>query len=157
MKIPKQIDDFEMLGFTTDEQLQEFAMDRGFQFNFIGFSDELLHKKVPLGHNLINLGGRETNGEGSHWVYWYNDLKGRFSLYFDSMGVGPEDEIFDLSYKPLYINHKQIQRYDEDHCGIYVINAATYVHNARDKKRSIKDFVKGYKDVSRVEYNDIHL
>lgn len=156
MRAPKQVD-FEELGITSDDQLQEFAIDRGFSFNYIGFVDEMQPSQIPLEHNLINLGGVKTFNSGTHWVYLYNDPKGKFSLYFDSLGAGPPDEIYEHAFAPLFINKKQIQRFDEEHCGIYVVNMASFVERANDKRNAIKNFTKFYKDVSGVEYKDIHL
>lgn len=133
-------------GLTTDDQLRELARDMGFSLNYVGFA-ETLPKHLPIGFNIINLGGPETNDQGTHWTMWYVDPSKQFSVYFDSYGVSPEDPIVSMSPRPLIINKKQVQKYNEEYCGIWALMCASFINKAKNKKRAVHDFVDRYNAV----------
>lgn len=132
------------LGLTTDDQLREIGRTLGIDFNYIGFAEEL-PSKPPLGFNIINLGDEYMGG--SHWTTWYIDPQKKFSIYFDSYAGPPEDKVVQLSPKPLFINNKQVQRYNEEYCGVWALMASSAINRAKDKKNAIQAFVDRFHSV----------
>jgi hypothetical protein len=131
-------------GITTDDQLRELATKMGVKLNYIGFAEDL-SKKAPTGFNIINLGGPETRGMGTHWVLWY--VGPHESAYFDSYGAPPEDPIIKLTPNTLWVNGKQLQGYNEDYCGIWAITAASHLNKAKDIKKALTSFIDSYDEV----------
>jgi hypothetical protein len=133
-------------GITTDDQLRNLAKRMGFTLNYVGFAENL-PKHAPIGYNIINLGGPETQNQGTHWVLWYVDPSLDFSVYFDSYGAPPEDRVLQLSPLPMIVNGKQLQRYNEEYCGIWAITAAAFIHRSSNKKSALSEFVDKYEAV----------
>jgi hypothetical protein len=131
-------------GITTDEQLVSLAHDMGVDINYVGFAEDLPNK-APPGFNIINIGDERIGG--SHWVLWYVDPEGKLSIYFDSYGAPPEDDIVKRSPLPLWVNGKQVQRYDEEFCGIWAIVCASVLSRASDKKKAFVEFMGRYEAV----------
>lgn len=131
------------LGITSDDQLRDLADAMGIALNYIGFADDIPND-APLGPNVINLGGRETYGEGTHWTLWYVSPDEGWSCYFDSYGAPPEDRVVELSPKPLLINQKQVQGDAEEFCGIWAITCAAFIVRAKDKKNALERFLEPF-------------
>lgn len=131
-------------GITTDNQLRELARDMGFSLNYVGFAENI-PKHLPIGFNIINLGDNKIGG--THWTLWYVDPLLKFSVYFDSYGGPPEDPILQKSPYPIIVNGKQVQKYNEDYCGIWALTCASFINRAKDKKIALNDFVDRYKSV----------
>jgi hypothetical protein len=132
---------FDKLGITSDSQLLHLADKMHIPISFIGFAEELT--QIPMGFSIINLGD-EFQG-GSHWTMLYSDNKQ--IIYYDSYGVGPEDEIIALvDHRPLYINTKQLQRLEEEHCGVWVLLAMDAINKADSsrKKEAFDDWLQSY-------------
>jgi hypothetical protein len=61
-------------------------------------------------------------------------------LYSDSYGAPPEDKILELiNHQTLYFNKKQIQGYDESHCGIWALQTALAIYKGYLKDKSINN------------------
>ena len=134
---------FKDLGITSDAQLNELAAKMGLRVNYIGFADSL-NKLPPNGLSIINLGD-ESRG-GTHWtMLWVEDDS---IYYMDSYGVGLENDIIRLAGRRRVIfNKKQIQRYEEEHCGVWVLMAAKYLSQKKDKAAALDEFISQFKAV----------
>jgi len=128
---------FSDLGLTSETQLIDLARKMGMKVNYVGFA-ESLNKLPPNGLSIINLGD-ESRG-GTHWVMlWVEDAT---ITYMDSYGVGPEDDIIRLAGKRRIIfNKKQIQRYEEEHCGVWVLLCAKFLSQKKDKATALNQFI----------------
>lgn len=137
---------FSELGITSDVQLRQIAKDIGLPvLKYIGFAEDMQY--LPEGFSIINLGGVQG---GTHWTLLYADAER--VVYFDSYGVGPEDNIIRLAgNRSISYNTKQIQRYEEAHCGVWVILALQAIMDAKKRgisgKQAIDDFVSRYNSV----------
>lgn len=137
---------FTDLGITSDAQLRQIAKDIGLPpIKYIGFAEDMQH--LPEGLSIINLGGAQG---GTHWTFLYVDKKS--VVYFDSYGVGPEDNIISLAgNRSISYNTKQIQRYEEEHCGVWALLAGKAIMDAKklgiSGKQAIDDFVSRYNSV----------
>lgn len=136
--------DFQGLGITSDGQLREIAEKIDIPGpNFIGFAEDL--RELPGGISILNLGDHFRSG--THWVLLYttpNQI-----TYFDSYGVGPEDEIIQLAGdRKIHYNTKQVQRYEEEHCGVWALLAAkAIIDSKKDSSEAIDDFVASFEAV----------
>lgn len=126
--------EFRDLGITSDIQLRDISRKLGMHEPiFIGFAEDLT--ALVNGGYIINLGDDYLGG--THWVLLY--IENGLAVYSDSYGVGPEDEIIRLlNGRELVYSSKQIQRYEEYHCGIFALMLAQRLAG-RDKKMDIKD------------------
>lgn len=135
-------------GITTDDQLRNLAKEMHLKLNYIGFAEQL-PPKAPAGYNIINLGDKSIGG--SHWVLWFVDPNMRYSIYVDSFGAPPEDEIIKIAPSPLYISDKQIQGFYEEYCGLWALLTASALNKVNDteseKKGALYQFLKRYKSV----------
>lgn len=136
--------DFKGLGITSDGQLREIANKMDLPaISYIGFAEDLgnLHD----GLSIINLG--DSYRSGTHWVALWVEPK-RLT-YFDSYGVGPEDEIIQLAGdRKIHYNTKQVQRYEEAHCGVWALLAAkAIIDSKKDSSEAIDDFVASFEAV----------
>lgn len=136
--------DFYGLGITSDGQLREIANKMDLPaISYIGFAEDLgnLHD----GLSIINLG--DSYRSGTHWVALWVEPK-RLT-YFDSYGVGPEDEIIQLAGdRKIHYNTKQVQRYEEEHCGVWALLAAkAIIDSKKDSSEAIDDFVASFEAV----------
>lgn len=136
--------DFKGLGITSDEQLREIANKMDLPaISYIGFAEDLgtLHE----GLTIINLG--DSYRSGTHWVALWVEPK-RLT-YFDSYGVGPEDEIIQLAGdRKIHYNTKQVQRYDEAYCGVWALLAARAIANSKkDPPKAIDEFAASFQSV----------
>lgn len=136
---------WENLGITSDTQLKQIAKEMKLpKINYIGFAEPM--DKLPKGLSIINIGGELAGG--THWTMLWVEPKQL--IYFDSYGVGPEDRIIKLAgdRKVIY-NTKQVQRYEEQHCGIWVLLAALAIHEAQkngsDTAIAINQFIDRFK------------
>jgi hypothetical protein len=135
------------LGITSDFQLDEISKKMGLpKIQYIGFAEDL--RKLPKGLSIINLGG--SNRGGTHWTMLWVEFDR--IIYFDSYGVGPEDRIIKLGgERQVIFNTKQVQRYEEEHCGVWVLLAAKAISDAKknnkDTVEALDKFVDRYKAV----------
>lgn len=127
------------LGITTDTQLHKIGKLMGVKINYIGYAEDL-HSSAPVGYNIINLGDHTIGG--THWVLWYVDPSLKYSIYCDSYGAPPEDNVVKLTPRPLFFNVKQLQGYDEEYCGIWAITLASILNKASDKKKAFDAFLR---------------
>lgn len=151
--------EFSKLGITSDDQLRILASKMGLpKIQYIGFAEDL--RLLPEGLSIINLGG---NQGGTHWtMLWVQgpddpralsvSNEPRQIVYFDSYGVGPEDQIILLANgRGVSFNKKQVQRYEEEHCGIWALLAAKAIIEAKknniNAKQAIDTFVSGFSSV----------
>jgi len=93
--------------------------------------------------------GDEARG-GSHWTLLFVDDTAAY--YFDSYGVGPEDNLIKLAHEKgftIWVNSAQVQGYYEEYCGIWALLAAVALNNAEPKKRvdALTEFVSQFKTV----------
>lgn len=108
---------FESLGITDGAQLRTIALQMGFELQYIGFAEDM--RELPNGVSIINIGGHQG---GTHWTMLWADQ--HEVLYADSYATGPEDQIISLAHgRPLYYNNLQVQRYEEEHCGVWALLA----------------------------------
>lgn len=134
---------FNDLGITSDQQLVDLAKKMGLKVNYIGFAEDM--KKLPKdGLSIINLG--DDNMGGSHWtMLWVEPDK---ITYFDSYGVGPENNIIKLAGdRQVIFNKKQVQRYEEEHCGVWVLCAAAAIANKKNKPQALEEYIDQFKQV----------
>lgn len=130
---------FSGLGITSDSQLRILAKSMGLPpIKYIGFAEDM--KTLPNGLSIINIGG-ETVG-GTHWtMLWVEPQR---IIYSDSYGVGPEDNIILLANgRDIIYNIKQVQRYDEAHCGVWALLSAKAIF----EKKGLDQFMDQYKSV----------
>jgi hypothetical protein len=113
------------------------------KINYIGFSENL--QELPKdGLSIINLGDNQQGG--SHWTMLWVEPK--YVIYFDSYGVGPEDNIIRLAgRRTISYNMKQIQGYTESFCGIWALCAAAFIAKKKDKAKALDEFVDQYNAV----------
>jgi hypothetical protein len=133
--------DFNEFGITTDSQLRKIAEQMGFsKINYIGFAENL--RELPKnGLSIINLGDNRQGG--SHWTMLW--IEPKYVIYFDSYGVGPEDNIIHLAgNRTISYNTKQVQGYTESFCGIWALCAAAFISKKKDKSRALDEFVDQY-------------
>lgn len=125
------------LGITSDGQLRQIAAKMGLpEIQYIGFAEDM--QTLPKGLSIINLGDRRISG--THWtMLWVED---DYLIYFDSYGVGPEDNIIALAgNRRISHNTKQVQRYEEEHCGIWVLCAAKAIAKKKHKATALNQFL----------------
>jgi len=94
----------------------------------------------------------DSNGEGTHWVCYYNSPKQDYVEYFDSFGyVMPNEMVnfLDTSGKPIVYNSSEIQKNNSIACGYYCID---YICN-RAKGKSMYDTIHQF-DVWPSEHNE---
>ena len=107
--------------------------------NFNGvYPKDQLKKPLKNGFYIINLDN--SGGSGTHWTTLYKINDG-LSLYYDSFGFYPPEEIEDLLHKYEY-NKKQIQDIDSTSCGFYCVAFIKFMHNKQDKLKSFNTFIK---------------
>lgn len=134
---------WDTLGITSDQQLRQIAEWMGLpSISYIGFAEDL--RKLPEGLSIINLGGHQG---GTHWTMLWAEPK--MVIYCDSYGVGPEDNIIKLARgRPIIFNTKQVQRYDEAHCGIWVLLSALAIQDGKKRgiepKKALDSFIGGF-------------
>jgi hypothetical protein len=64
------------------------------------------------------------NGNGKHWICYYNDPKSEYIEFFDSFGLTPAQEILtylETSGKDILYNSSQLQTNDSIKCGYYCV------------------------------------
>lgn len=123
---------FSQLGITSDSQLLSLAKKAGMQIRYIGFAEDM--RSLEQGISIINLGDQHRGG--SHWTLLLYPPQGNL-IYFDSYGVGPEDSIVKLAKeagKHITYSTKQLQGYNESHCGIWVLMAAKDIWDSIKKE-----------------------
>jgi len=136
--------DFSELGITSDEQLRDIAKQMGLpKINYIGFAEDM--RKLPKdGLSIINLGDDQQGG--THWTMLW--VEKDYVIYFDSYGVGPEDNIIKLADKrTIAYNTKQIQGYTESFCGIWALCAAAFIAKKKDKATALNEFVDQFQNM----------
>lgn len=82
--------------------------------------DDLPEKIGDLESGTVNLD--DSDGEGTHWVCYYNDPKSEYVEYFDSFGLAPPTEVkkfLDTSGKKIRMSTGQIQDITSRACGFY--------------------------------------
>lgn len=116
------------LGITSDLQLEQFAKQMGLpKIQYTGFAEDM--RSLPMGLSIINIGGHQG---GTHWTMLWVEVDR--IIYFDSYGVGPEDNIIKLAGdRHVIYNTKQLQRYEEEYCGIWALLAAKAINDAKKK------------------------
>lgn len=136
--------DFSELGITSDEQLRDIAKQIGLpKINYIGFAENL--RKLPKdGLSIINLGDDQQGG--THWTMLW--VEPEYVIYFDSYGVGPEDNIIRLAgRRTISYNTKQIQGYTESFCGIWALCAAAFIAKKKHKATALNEFVDQFQNM----------
>ena len=99
---------------TTNIDLIKMAKKYGIKLDYIIFKDEL--KNIVFKPNLdIILNMSNTKHPGSHWIalHTFKDL----TVYFDSFGVEPPEEVIAFSKGKLIFNDYQIQHLTSERCG----------------------------------------
>jgi hypothetical protein len=105
--------------------------------NFNGvYPKDRLNKPLKNGFYIINL--QDSGGPGTHWTALYKINDG-FSLYWDSFGFPPPENIEDIVYKYEY-NKKQIQDIDSTSCGFYCVAFIKFMYNKQDKLTAFNTF-----------------
>ena len=136
--------EFADLGITSDVQLREIAKRLGLpKINYIGFAEDL--RTLPKdGLSIINLGDQKIGG--THWtMLWVESDR---IIYFDSYGVGPEDQIIKLAEeRDVIFNTKQVQGYSEEHCGIWALMCAKFISDKKNRAQALNDFTAQFKAV----------
>lgn len=132
------------LGITSDVQLRDIAKQMGLpKINYIGFAENL--RSLPKdGLSIINLGS--DNQGGTHWTMLW--VEPESIIYFDSYGVGPEDNIIRLAEgRTIFFSSSQVQGYNEAHCGIWVLCAAKAIYKKKQKAQALNEFVDRFIEV----------
>lgn len=134
---------FEELGIISDDQLRNYAEQMGLRINYIGFAENL--RTLPEnGLSIIKLGSNHQGG--THWTMLW--VEPEYVVYFDSYGVGPEDNIIRLAgRRTISYNTKQIQGYTESFCGIWALCAAAFIAKKKHKATALNEFVDQYNAV----------
>ena len=88
------------------------------KLNIRSFRGSFMKNEIPEQINstecaIINLD--DSSGPGTHWVtYW---IEPKCSIYFDSFGLDPPNEIVDYLSRPLHYSTNEIQERDSVICG----------------------------------------
>ena len=119
---------------TTDTDLQKWAHKLNIPLVFIGFKDKLPHMPKP-GTYIVNLASSTDSSGGTHWISLYL-APNRNSLYYDSFGAPPPDEVLNFARKwttnakKIFINPYDIQSLNSGFCGEFSIDfLANIMHN----------------------------
>jgi hypothetical protein len=114
-------------GITNNYQLAEVAKKKyNIPLKAICFNDQLadLKPSAKIAAYIINLAS-STDSEGTHWLGLLTTGKLKQAYYFDSMGVGPTDEIVEFARRSkasgLMFSNNQIQKISANYCGQYVL------------------------------------
>lgn len=89
---------------------------------------------------IVNLDS--ISNSGTHWVcYFYNNNQ---SVYFDSFGLYPPDEIQSYLGKNILLSTFQVQEFNTNYCGylcLYVLSCLSKGHKYEDIILNVfKDF-----------------
>jgi hypothetical protein len=147
-------DEFDDLGIMSDQDLRHMAKRLGFAINKITFAEDLdPDGELPYGVNVINLGDNDIGG--THWTLWYVPRDDNKTYYFDSFGGPPEDNIVNFSFKhnrEVVISSKQIQQFNESHCGVWSLLMGKVLNSAKkeDRKNVFTDFVNNSGIISNI-------
>jgi hypothetical protein len=88
--------------------------------NFKGvFSRDKLNENKKTNNECLVLNIDDDKNPGTHWVALF--IKNDVSMYFDSFGFDPPEEIKEYCKEKLYSNTFKIQLPDEEICGHYCI------------------------------------
>ena len=113
--------------------------------------DELINKKPVNKFWIVNMQDSD-DGNGSHWVLVY-DCERKRSIYFDSYGISPPEEIKEFmrkSKKPLVYSDAQYQTLDSSNCGYYCIDTI----NRLEKGQSLETILGPVLDEINLEKNE---
>ena len=113
--------------------------------------DELINKKPGSKFWIINMQDSD-DGNGSHCVLVY-DCERKRSIYFDSYGISPPEEIKEFmrkSKKPLVYSDAQYQTLDSSNCGYYCIDTI----NRLEKGQSLETILGPVLDEINLEKNE---
>lgn len=108
---------------TSINDLKELSKQINLKLDFIGSIHKL--PKVLKGKSVILI--HKKGEDQGHWVGLYDNL------YFDPFGIPPSD-IIKKKLKNMYYNNKEIQAYNENHCGQFVIDFLKHL-DKKDKHK----------------------
>ena len=89
--------------------------------NFQGvYSKDKLPSDKKNGFYILNLQSEnQGNKQGTHWCFLYKTNEG--TVYSDSYGGSPPDEILKFASKPIIYSDNQYQDFNSEWCGNYCI------------------------------------
>ena len=103
------------------------------------YTRDILPKRIlKLECGVINTD--TINGNGKHWVCYYNDPKSKYIEFLDSFGLSPSKEILnylETSGKDILYNSSQLQANNSIKCGYYCV----YFIKERNKGKSMYDIL----------------
>lgn len=103
--------------------------------NFMGvFSKDQLPKQQKKGYYIINI-QNENDGDGTHWTFFY--IGRHYSLYGDSFGIAPPEEVIKYCKKPILYNETTLQDIQSPNCGWFCI----YFIYMLSKKKEFNDII----------------
>jgi len=109
------------------------------KYNGIFFKDDL-PQKLKKGFYIINLDNKGNSG--THWTCLYY-INPNYSIYFDSMGFYPPDNIEDRLNIYDY-NIEQIQNIDSSACGFYCIAFIKFMTGKNNPLNSFNIFIEKF-------------
>ena len=112
-------------------QIENICREHGIQLNGVVMRDEL--HELQIGNYIINLES-SSEGSGSHWQTIV--IRKDMSVFFDSFGAPPSQDIHDLirQYFPrVYFNNFIVQDLNSSACGWYCIALLLYLKIHQDE------------------------
>jgi hypothetical protein len=120
---------------TSNTELLEILKKYNIKINGV-FAKDQIKKPLKDGFYIINLDN--SDGNGTHWTALYK-INDAFSIYWDSFGFPPPENIENIFYKYDY-NKKQIQDIDSTSCGFYCVAFIKFLSDKSDKLGAFKTF-----------------
>jgi hypothetical protein len=132
--------------------IEQIIQKNGLQNIFNGCFSKNDLKELQRGFYIINLQSSE-DGNGTHWccLYVVNPV---YSLWFDSFGFAPPQEIENL-LKTYDFNNIDIQNINSSACGYYCIAFIKFMYGKNNPLKYFTTFVNLFNN--NTKYNDIIL
>src|SRR6266853_4571489 len=129
---------------TTDTELDKMAKDlniKNYRGCFMRFT--LPDKPLESECGIINFQA-ESEGNGSHWTCWYNNVSGMTNtkIFFDPFGTNPPDELVKYLGSRILSNTFQIQKINSDICGELSILILYLLDRGHSFEEIILDIIK---------------
>ncbi len=123
-----------ILKTTSSKDIENIAKFYGLKLNGV-YSKDQLPKEINNGCYVVNMQDH-NKGNGTHWVCFF---KSKHSMYFDSFGLLPPQQI-DKALGNYEYNCEQIQSYKSDACGYYCLAVLILLKNGMSYNDIIKIF-----------------
>jgi len=113
----------------SDIQIKQILNKHHIKINEICMKNEL-PAKLKYGFYIINLASSNDGTNGTHWTGLYNHP--HMSIYFDSFGEPPPQEVEDRIGKYIY-NHKDLQYINDTSCAYFCIAFIIFLYDKKNK------------------------